>query len=99
MSVYLKSKIDFSDSIYPFVSEVSTDVLGNIIAHKHGVGKRILLIAHNDVVRLMITHIDENGFLYVKPAGSIDASILPARKGGHWYYWQKTHTSFTRRTQ
>lgn len=80
MSVYLKSKIDFSDSIYPFVSEVSTDVLGNIIAHKHGVGKRILLIAHNDVVRLMITHIDENGFLYVKPAGSIDASILPARK-------------------
>lgn len=71
---------DFSDDIKPFVCEVCTDILGNIIAHKTGVGKSIMLIAHHDVVRLMITHIDENGFLYVKPAGCIDASILPARK-------------------
>ena len=71
---------DFSDAIKPFVSEVHLDTLGNIIAHKPGVGKGIMLIAHHDVVRLMITHIDGNGFLYVKPAGCIDVSILPARK-------------------
>lgn len=71
---------DFSDAIKPFVSEVHTDVLGNIIAHKHGVGKSIMLIAHHDVVRLMVSHIDENGFLYVKPSGYIDVSILHARK-------------------
>lgn len=76
-SIYNK---DFSDAINPYVSEVYTDVLGNIIAHKHGVGKKIMLIAHHDVVRLMISYIDENGFLYVKPAGAIDASILQARK-------------------
>lgn len=71
---------DFFDIIKPFVNEVSTDVLGNIIAHKSGGGKRIMLIAHHDVVCLMVSHIDCNGFLYVKPAGGIDASILPARK-------------------
>lgn len=71
---------DFSTAIQSFVSEVNTDVLGNIIAHKSGVGKRIMLIAHYDVVCLMVSYIDENGFLYVKPAGCIDISVLPARR-------------------
>ena len=71
---------DFFKSIKPFVNDIQCDALGNIIAHKSGKGKRIMLIAHHDVVRLMVTHIDERGFLYFKPAGGIDASILPARK-------------------
>lgn len=80
MSLVYKSSKDFSDTIKPFVSEVCTDALGNVIAHKSGKEKRVMLIAHYDVVSLMISHIDDNGFLYVKPAGCIDASILPARK-------------------
>lgn len=71
---------DFLTTIKPFVDDVGIDVLGNTIAHKHGVGKRLILIAHHDVVRLMVTYIDERGFLYVKPAGGIDISILQARK-------------------
>jgi endoglucanase len=39
-----------------------------------------MLIAHHDVVSLMVSYIDEKGLLYVKPAGCIDASILSARK-------------------
>lgn len=80
MSFIYKSAKDFSKAIKPFVDEVRVDSLGNIIAHKQGVGKRIMLIAHHDVVRLMVSHIDDNGFLYVKPAGSIDTQILHARK-------------------
>lgn len=72
--------MDFANSIRPFATELWSDTMGNIIAHKNGVGKRIMLIAHQDVVSLMITHIDENGFLYVKSAGGIDISLLPARK-------------------
>lgn len=79
MNFVYNSDEDILDAFKPFVSEVNTDVLGNIISHKTGKGKRLLLIAHHDVVRLMISHIDENGFLYVKPAGCIDISILPAR--------------------
>ena len=80
MSIMDNPLKDFSEDIKPFVCEVRTDVLGNIIAHKSGEGKRIMLVAHHDVVRLMISHIDDNGFLYVKPAGGIDVSILHARK-------------------
>ena len=75
-----KPVVNFQNAIKPYVSEVCTDVLGNIIAHKRGEGQRLMLIVHLDVVCLMVSHIDENGFLYVKPSGGIDASILPARK-------------------
>ena len=80
MSFIYIPTIDFYEAINPYVNEVSIDVLGNIIAHKKGIGPKIMLIAHHDVVRFMISHIDENGFLYVKPVGGIDVSILPARK-------------------
>lgn len=72
--------IDFSTAIQPFVTEVHRDTLGNVIAHKSGNGICMMLVAHYDVVSLMITYIDERGFLYVQPAGGIDVSILPARK-------------------
>ncbi len=80
MSFIYKTSIDFINTIKPYVSEACIDVLGNIIAHKSAVGKRIMLVAHHDVVCLMVSNIDENGFLYVKPAGYIDVSILQARK-------------------
>lgn len=73
-------QFDFTSTIKPFVDEVYTDVLSNIIAHKSGQGKRIMIIAHHDVVCLMVTYIDEKGFIYVKPVGGIDSSLLPARK-------------------
>ena len=80
--------MDFSDRLFydipatikPYLNDVYVDSLGNVIAHKPGVGKRVMLIAHNDVVRLMVTYVDERGFLYVKPAGGVDVSLLPARK-------------------
>lgn len=75
-----KSAKHFSCSISPFVNSVQKDAIGNIIAHKYGKGPRLMLIAHLDVVCLMVTYIDERGFLYVQPAGGMDASILPARK-------------------
>lgn len=76
----VSSTHNFAGLMKAFAKEVHTDVLGNIIAHKPGKGQRIMLVAHHDVVRLMITYVDGNGFLYVKPAGGIDVSILPARK-------------------
>lgn len=80
MSIIYKSAKDFSNAIKSLVSDVYTDSLGSIIAHKSGEGKRLMLIAHHDVVRLMVSYIDEKGFVYVKPAGCIDISVLPARR-------------------
>ncbi len=59
------------------------DPLGNILAHKDGkqpAKKRVLLDAHMDEVGLIVTHIDEDGFLRFDTVGGIDASVLLATR-------------------
>lgn len=56
-----------------------TDLLGNKIKHIGGKGKKLMLIAHADTVAMMVTYIDDRGFINVKPAGGIDVSMLPCR--------------------
>ncbi len=53
----------------PYVDEVFTDTLGNLICHKRGPGKRILFPAHMDVIGLMITFVDQQGYLRFEPVG------------------------------
>lgn len=56
----------------PLADEISTDTLGNLIVHKGGPGPRILLSAHMDTIGLMVTHIEEGGFLRVGRIGGVD---------------------------
>lgn len=66
-----------------YCDEIKTDALGNIIALKKGNGKTdesVMLEAHMDEIGLMVTEIDENGFLYFTNIGGIDARILPANR-------------------
>lgn len=53
----------------PYCDEVSIDVLGNLICHIKGKGKKIMCAAHMDAIGFMVKFIDENGFLYVNPIG------------------------------
>lgn len=53
----------------PFADEIFTDTLGNVICHKKGTGKKLMLAAHMDVIGLMIIHVDERGFLRFEPMG------------------------------
>ena len=57
------------------------DVLGNIIASCKGAKEhsmRILIDAHMDEIGLMVTRIDEEGFVRFTNVGGIDNRILPA---------------------
>jgi putative aminopeptidase FrvX len=58
---------------------VEQDCMGNITAHmgKAGAQRHVLLDAHMDQVGLVVTYIDENGFLKVAPAGGVDRRVLP----------------------
>lgn len=67
----------YTSAISPFVDEVYSDVFGNVIAHKKGNGtKRLMLMAHADEIGLMVTYIDDDGFLYFKEIGGIDTNLL-----------------------
>jgi endoglucanase len=70
----------FAEQLRPFVDEVTTDVNGNCIVHKQGTGQKVMFMAHADEIGLMISYIDDRGFLYFKEIGGIDTNILPGQR-------------------
>ncbi len=57
--------------VEPLVDEVRVDALGSLIAHKAGDGPRILLDAHMDEIGVMVTYIDEKGFVRFTNIGGV----------------------------
>lgn len=57
--------------IQPYVNDLKTDSMGNLIAHIQGEGKKILFAAHMDEIGLIVTFIDDNGFLRVSNLGGV----------------------------
>ena len=64
------------EEIESYVDEIKTDVMGNLIGIKkgNGKGKRIMLAAHMDQIGLMVTHIDDKGFLRFSNLGGISVA-------------------------
>lgn len=59
--------------------DIHTDAMGNVIAckkSKNAGGGSVMLEAHIDEIGLIVSGIDENGFLLVAPIGGIDCRIL-----------------------
>lgn len=55
----------------PYADEITQDVMGNLLVHKKGPGKRIMFAAHMDSIGFVITHIDDKGFLRVGRLGGL----------------------------
>jgi putative aminopeptidase FrvX len=67
-------------------AEVSTDVVGTplaLISAKHGFEqspRRLLVMGHIDEIGLIVTHIDDEGFLWFRGVGGWDAQILVGQR-------------------
>ncbi len=62
-----------SKLIFPYVDEIFTDTLGNLIAVKRGMpgAKKLMLSAHMDSIGFIASHIEEEGFIRFSTVGGI----------------------------
>ena len=60
----------------PYVDEITRDTMGNLICLKKGSGPRLMFSAHMDSIGLVVTHIDDKGFLRVGAIGGVHADAV-----------------------
>jgi len=62
------------------LGDLSQDKLGSLICHQSGDGPRVMLAGHMDEIGLIITHIDDSGFLkFLQLGGWWDQTLLSQR--------------------
>lgn len=69
------------DEAKSFADEVSGDVHGNSIAVVNAKGgPTIMLAGHIDEIGVIVTYIDDDGFVYIAPIGGWDPQVLVAQR-------------------
>ncbi len=64
-----------------FSDETFSDAYGNCVAVLNkGGGPRVMLAAHADEIAMAVNYIDDNGFIYVRRMGGVDAAITKAQR-------------------
>jgi len=64
-----------------FADETFSDAYGNCVAVLNkGGGPRIMLAGHADEIAMAVNYIDDNGYIYVRRVGGVDAAIMKAQR-------------------
>ena len=63
-----------------FADEVTVDSSGSSYARLRGDGPKLMIEGHIDEIGLMISHIDEQGFLWFSPIGGWDDQVLVGQR-------------------
>lgn len=66
-------------TVKSYVDDVKVDRMGNIIVHKKGTGRKVIVDAHMDEVGFIITGYNEDGTLRFYSLGGIAACLLPSK--------------------
>lgn len=62
---------EIANLVAPYVDELTTDAIGNLIAHKKGEGKKMMFAAHMDSIGIVVTHVEETGLLRFGAIGGL----------------------------
>ena len=71
------------ERVMPYSNEIFTDNMGNLIITKKGkkqCGRKILICAHMDEVGIIITGIDDDGYLRFDFLGGIDRRVIIGKR-------------------
>lgn len=69
------------DHLKPFADETYTDAYGNAVAVLNkGGSPRLMLAAHADEIGMAVNYISDEGYIYVRKLGGIDAAITKAQR-------------------
>ena len=70
-----------TELIEPFVDDIKTDALGNLIATRKGASDKVLMLdAHTDEVGIIVRHIDDKGFLRFTKIGGWDDRMFAGHR-------------------
>ena len=64
------------EEIKSYVDEIYSDNMGNLYAVKKGNGAKIMVAAHMDEIGMIVTHIDDKGFLRFSNVGGLPPHVL-----------------------
>ena len=69
-----------ANDIKSYADSCEIDALGNLIAHKKGPGKKMMLAGHMDQLGLLVIDITKEGFIYFSPLGGNPPTNLKTQR-------------------
>lgn len=71
----------WQDEVKTFCPDITKDPHGSLTAVLNkGKEKSILIVGHSDEIGLIVNYINDDGFIYTRPIGGVDANILASHR-------------------
>ena len=86
------------DYVSPFADEIETDLHGNVIATVNGNGgPTVMLDGHCDQLGMLVSHIDDSGYLFFQTVGGWDPQQLVGQRVTVWTSGDPVHGVISRK--
>lgn len=71
----------WQEEVKKFCPDITKDPHGNLTATLNaGKERSIMIVGHSDEIGLIVNYINDDGFIYTRPIGGVDANILASHR-------------------